>query len=173
MSRRDLTPHRGVPLVGVNPNTNERMVNLTADEFGDIVRDSAAALRETKELKESVAALTVIVKSLHDHNERGKTLVAIGRWVLGFLVTGAISWTGWVYSEQRSHDVRLTRNETQMASIMTTIQRQETTSSSSVEDRSRMRGDLQAMRSSLDALRLSMGEIQTDVRELRARGARR
>lgn len=164
-SRRDLTP-TGFRI----PQANT--VELTAEELNLIVRDSAACLRKTEELAEQVVTLKKSVEDLTTALTQGRTLVFVGRWLIGLVASALIGAAGWLYSEQRTHDVRLTRMETVLVAQTEAIERAERVSNMSTQDRSRMRGDIQAMRASLDELRHNVSDIRTDVREIRARQGR-
>jgi predicted RNase H-like nuclease (RuvC/YqgF family) len=163
--RRDHTPALRVPAKPEQAST----VELSTDEFGDLVRDSAACLRETKDLAEQLRGLDEKVDALLHDRTRGQTMIAIGRWLIGLTAASIISWVAWVHAEQRSHDVRLTRGESEFANLRADVERHEGTRETTREDQTRVRGDVQAMRASLEDLRRSVDDIRTDVRELRQR----
>jgi len=165
--RRDLTPIR-MPPKPAPQSAEDARVDLTVEEFSSMVRDAAACLRKTQELSTKVDELGAKVDTLLTTRTQGHVLLAIGRWLIGLVAVGIVGWVSWVYSEQRSHDVRLTRAETQFVGYAETLERHERRQ----EDLGHVRGDVQAMRGSLEALRHDVDEIRTDVRELRARPRR-
>lgn len=166
-TRRDLTPG---PFRFEKPA--EKNIELTPEEFGDIVRDTAKSLRQTEELGKKVDALAAEVKALTTAKTQGQVLLTIGRWLVGVAAVACMSGVSWVYSEQRSHDVRLTRNETQLVNQADTAERHERAPGHVTGNESQLRSDVAAMRSSLDAMGRDVDSIRTDVRELRARARR-
>lgn len=162
MSRRDLTP------TGFRIPGNGDGIDLTAEELGHIMRDAAESLRKAEENSAQLKALNAKVEQLIETSTQGRTLLVAGRWVMGILLLLISGFVSWVYSEQRAHDVRLTRNETQISHQTTALERFESVE----ETQGQMQGDISAMRVGLVELQRSVAEIRTDVREIRARGRR-
>jgi hypothetical protein len=162
--RRDPTgPHAFVPIAS-------RAATPDPDGLLGKVIGSQAQL-ETGQ-RETAAQLTAIKKTLGELAEertRGRTLLAVGRWLLTIVVANLIAGAAWLYSEHRSHDVRLTRNETRLEAAGGQLERQERIVEQTRQDVAGTRGDVRAISSTLDEVRETLRSVDT---QLRSRGRR-
>jgi hypothetical protein len=140
------------------------------DHFlGRILASQARCEQSSRETGERLAKMEEQLTTLGDERTRGRTLIAVGRWALGLVVGSLFSGAVWLYSEHRSHDVRLTRNETRLEANGGQLERQERIVEQTRQDVAGTRGDVRAISSTLDEVRETLRSVDT---QLRSRGRR-
>lgn len=157
--RRDHTPVRFVT----------EAIELSPEEAGALIRDASACRRETADLRGVVEKMNAQVGELLEDRTRGRTLIAIGRWAIGLSLGFLISGAGWMYNEQRSHDVRISRHDVELADVHDDFTRHEQSPGHEAGrgEVVQLRGDVRALQATLEDVRERVTRVDEQLRRRR------
>lgn len=133
--------------------------------LGRILASQARCERGQKESAERLSSMQVKLDELAHERTRGRVLLWIGRGLLGMLLPAV----GWILSEHRSADVRITRAETQLVASREVADRQERHAEQQAHDVTKLREDVRGVSATLDEMRSTLRSVDSQLRERRRR----
>lgn len=135
--------------------------------FGQLLASQARCEKSQAQTAQKLETMEQQLVELAEERTRGRTLLAAGRWAVGIACGSLISGAVWLWDEQRSHDVRITRNETRLESTAAELERTDRIVEQTQQDVAGTRGDVRAITSTLDEMRETLHSVDTQLRARR------
>lgn len=124
------------------------------------------------ELRQSIDDLSERQEADEHDRTRGRTLLAVGRWVTGLALGSLVSGAVWLYQGHYAQAERLATHDQQIATVRDDVERHERAPShaGSQQRMSDLSGDLRALEATLGEVRTTVRSIDDQLRERSRRG---
>lgn len=137
--------------------------------LGRILASQARCERGQSETSKKLEGVSAELTELRTAHTSGRVIIMIGRWLVGIALGALAPSVGWIYTQHREADVRLTRAETQLVSASAELERHERIVEQTRNDIAGTRGDVRGVSATLDEVRETLRSVDDQLRRTRRR----